>query len=161
MSKDADRLKLTKKVQDKKMSGVNLKTGETGLRELSEKFRGDKYGTPLSEGAISAGFKKLKDAPLLERMKFIHGENKKLDKKATQAAREAGAEERREARGMKKGGSASKFIQSAIKKPGALRKSLGVKKGEKIPASKLAKAAKAPGKMGQRARLAQTLKKMK
>jgi hypothetical protein len=62
---------------------------------------------------------------------------------------------------MKKGGSTSKFIQSAIKKPGALRKSLGVKKSEKIPASKLAKAAKAPGKMGQRARLAQTLKKMK
>jgi hypothetical protein len=57
----------------------------------------------------------------------------------------------------KKGG----FIKDAIKKPGALRKSLGVKKGEKIPASKLAKAAKAPGKMGQRARLAQTLKKMK
>jgi hypothetical protein len=52
------------------------------------------------------------------------------------------------------------FIKEAIK-PGALRKSLGVKKGEKIPASKLAKAAKAPGKMGQRARLAQTLKKMK
>jgi hypothetical protein len=61
---------------------------------------------------------------------------------------------------FKKGGSA-KWIQSAIKKPGSLRKSLGVKKGEKIPAAKLAKAAKAPGKMGQRARLAQTLKGMK
>jgi hypothetical protein len=54
-----------------------------------------------------------------------------------------------------------KWIQEAIKKPGALKKSLGVKEGEKIPAGKLAKAAKAPGKMGQRARLAQTLKKMK
>jgi len=54
-----------------------------------------------------------------------------------------------------------KWIQEAIKKPGALKKSLGVKEGEKIPADKLAKAAKAPGKMGQRARLAQTLKKMK
>jgi hypothetical protein len=54
-----------------------------------------------------------------------------------------------------------KWIQKAIKKPGALRSSLGVKKGEKIPASKLAAAAKKPGKMGQRARLAQTLKKMK
>jgi hypothetical protein len=103
--KDADRLSITKRVQDKGMSGVNLKTGETGLRELSEKVRdSDSYGTPLSKGAISAGFKKVKDAPLLERMKFIHGENKELDKKATQAAREAGAEERREARGMKKGG---------------------------------------------------------
>ena len=54
-----------------------------------------------------------------------------------------------------------KWIQNAIKKPGALRESLGVKAGEKIPAGKLAKAAKAPGKMGQRARLAQTLKGMK
>lgn len=53
------------------------------------------------------------------------------------------------------------WIQSAIKKPGALRKSLGVKKGEKIPADKLAAAAKKPGKMGQRARLAQTLKGFK
>ena len=62
--------------------------------------------------------------------------------------------------GFKKGGSA-KWIQSAIKKPGALRKAMGVKKGEKIPAKKLAAAAKAPGKMGQRARLAQTLSKLK
>jgi hypothetical protein len=53
-----------------------------------------------------------------------------------------------------------KWIQSAIKKPGALRKSLGVKKGEKIPAAKLKEAAKKPGKLGQRARLAMTLKKM-
>ena len=63
----------------------------------------------------------------------------------------------------KKGGVAKsgKWIQKAIKKPGALKKSLGVKGDKPIPASKLAKAAKAPGKMGQRARLAQTLKKMK
>lgn len=53
-----------------------------------------------------------------------------------------------------------KFIQEAIKKPGALKKSMGVEKDEKIPAKKLAKAAKAPGKMGKRARLAETLKKM-
>jgi hypothetical protein len=55
----------------------------------------------------------------------------------------------------------NKWIQEAIKKPGALRKSMGVKSGEKIPAKKLAAAAKKPGKMGQRARLAQTLGKMK
>ena len=54
-----------------------------------------------------------------------------------------------------------KWIQEAIKKPGALRKSLGVKGDKPIPAGKLAKAAKSPGKLGQRARLAQTLKKMK
>jgi len=56
---------------------------------------------------------------------------------------------------------AEKWIQKAIKKPGYLRKSLGVKKGEKIPAKKLASAAKKPGKMGQRARLAKTLKGFK
>jgi len=53
---------------------------------------------------------------------------------------------------------AEKWIQKAIKNPGALRKELGVKEGKTIPAKKLAKAAKAPGKLGQRARLAETLK---
>lgn len=52
------------------------------------------------------------------------------------------------------------FIKKAIKHPGALRAELHVKKGEKIPAKKLEKAAKAPGKEGKRARLAITLKKM-
>lgn len=56
---------------------------------------------------------------------------------------------------------AEQWIKQAIKKPGALRKSLGVKAGQTIPAKKLAAAAKKPGKMGQRARLAQTLKKMR
>jgi len=50
------------------------------------------------------------------------------------------------------------WIKGAIKHPGALHKELGVPKGEKIPAKKLAKAAKAGGKLGQRARLAETLK---
>ena len=53
------------------------------------------------------------------------------------------------------------WIKGAIKKPGALRKELGVKAGQKIPAGKLAKAAKAPGKLGQRARLAETLSKLR
>jgi hypothetical protein len=56
---------------------------------------------------------------------------------------------------------AKKWIQKAIKKPGALRSSLGVKKGKNIPAKKLAAAAKRGGKLGQRARLAQTLGKMR
>jgi hypothetical protein len=55
---------------------------------------------------------------------------------------------------------AEKFIKDAIKKPGALRKELGVKKGEKIPEKKLDAAAKKGGKEGQRARLAKTLRKM-
>ena len=54
-----------------------------------------------------------------------------------------------------------KWIQKAIKKPGALRASLGVKEGKTIPAKKLAAAAKKPGVMGQRARLAETLKGLK
>lgn len=59
-----------------------------------------------------------------------------------------------------KGGKVN-FIQKAIKKPGALHEQLGVPKGEKIPAKKVAKAAKAPGKLGQRARFAQVLAKMR
>ena len=47
-------------------------------------------------------------------------------------------------------------IKKAIKKPGALRKSLGVKKGKKISKKQLDKAAKAGGKLGQRARFAKT-----
>jgi hypothetical protein len=47
-------------------------------------------------------------------------------------------------------------IKKAIKKPGALRKSLGIKKGDTIPA-----AAKKPGKLGQRARFAITLGKLR
>ena len=56
---------------------------------------------------------------------------------------------------------AEKWIQKAISKPGALRKELGAKAGKPIPAKKLAVAAKKPGKIGQRARLAETLKGMK
>ena len=55
---------------------------------------------------------------------------------------------------------AEKWIQKAIKKPGALRSELGVKEGKTIPAKKLAAAAQKPGKTGKRARLAQTLKKL-
>ena len=55
---------------------------------------------------------------------------------------------------------AEKWIQGAIKKPGALRKELHAKKGEPIPEKKLEAAAKKGGKIGKRARLAETLKKM-
>lgn len=56
---------------------------------------------------------------------------------------------------------AKDWIKGAIKKPGALKASLGIAKDKKIPAKTLDKAAKAPGKMGQRARLAKTLKSFK
>ena len=57
----------------------------------------------------------------------------------------------------KKGG----WISKAIRKPGALHEELGIPRGEKIPAATLNKAAKAGGKLGQRARLAKTLKSFK
>lgn len=55
------------------------------------------------------------------------------------------------------------WIAGAIKpeNKGKLRRSLGAKPGKPIPEKKLAAAAKKPGKLGQRARLAETLKKMK
>ena len=56
---------------------------------------------------------------------------------------------------------AKPFIDDAIKKPGALRKTLKVKDGETIPKKKLAAAATKPGKTGQRARLAQTMGKLR
>lgn len=52
------------------------------------------------------------------------------------------------------------WIKDAIKKPGALRKELKAKPGEPIPEKKLKAAAKKGGKLGKRARLAETLKKM-
>lgn len=53
---------------------------------------------------------------------------------------------------------AEKWIQKAIKKPGALHRALDVPMDKKIPAKKLNAAAKKPGKLGQRARLAKTLR---
>ena len=53
------------------------------------------------------------------------------------------------------------WIQSAIKKPGALHEELGVPKGKKIPTKKLKAAAKKKGKEGKRARLAETLSKLR
>jgi len=57
--------------------------------------------------------------------------------------------------------SKDKWISKAIKKPGALRASLHVKEGEKIPASKLKKAEHSKNPTTRkRAVLAETLKKM-
>lgn len=56
---------------------------------------------------------------------------------------------------------AKNFIQKAIKHPGALRETLHVKKGEKIPAAKLKKAEHSKNPITRkRAVLAETLKKM-
>lgn len=55
-----------------------------------------------------------------------------------------------------------KWIQKALPKSskGKLHKKLGVPEDKKIPAKKLAKAAKAKGKLGKEARLAETLRKI-
>lgn len=55
---------------------------------------------------------------------------------------------------------AKNFIQGAIKKPGQLHKDLGVPQGQKIPKAKLDAAASKGGKVGQRARFAETLEGM-
>lgn len=57
---------------------------------------------------------------------------------------------------------AKKFIQEAIKHPGALRKTLHVKEGEKIPQSKLKKAEHSKNPITRkRANLAETLGKLR
>jgi hypothetical protein len=56
---------------------------------------------------------------------------------------------------------AKNWIANAVKKPGALRAQLGVPEGKNIPKAKLDRAAEAPGKLGQRARLAKTFAKMR
>lgn len=54
------------------------------------------------------------------------------------------------------------FIKEAIKKPGALRKSLHIKEGDKIPEFKLRKAEHSDNpKTRKRAVLAETLKKLR
>jgi len=53
-----------------------------------------------------------------------------------------------------------KWIQEAIKKPGALRRAMKTQKSKNIPKGKLETAAKKKGQMGRRARLAQTLAKI-
>ena len=56
----------------------------------------------------------------------------------------------------------SNWIERAIKKPGALRKTLRVKKGEKISKAKLKKAEESKNPTTRkRAKLAETLNKMR
>lgn len=52
------------------------------------------------------------------------------------------------------------WIKNAIKKPGALRKSLGVKKGQKIPASRLEPRKGDSTVTKRRKALARTLRKL-
>ena len=53
------------------------------------------------------------------------------------------------------------WIAGAVQNRGGLHRSLGVPAGKKIPAAKVAEAAKKGGKVGKQARLAQTLSRIR
>ena len=52
------------------------------------------------------------------------------------------------------------WIAGAVQHPGALHQQMGIPQGQPIPAGRLQKAASAPGLLGERARLAETLKEL-
>ena len=56
---------------------------------------------------------------------------------------------------------AKNWIKGAVGKPGALHKDLGVPSNKNIPKAKIDAAAKKPGIVGKRARLAETLGKLR
>ncbi len=56
---------------------------------------------------------------------------------------------------------AKNWIAGATKNKGALHRNLGVPQGQKIPAAKVAAAAKGTGKIAKEAKLAQTLGKLR
>jgi len=55
----------------------------------------------------------------------------------------------------------AKWIAKAIKRPGQLHRDLGIKQKTKVPVERIRQAAKRKDKVGQRARLALTLMKMR
>jgi len=52
-----------------------------------------------------------------------------------------------------------KWVDKAIKRPGALREKTHTKEGKNIPVSTLERLAKEPGRTGRQARLALTMRK--
>jgi hypothetical protein len=99
---NAKRLKEEKELAKLSAFGVDSKA-KNSLTRLQDAISGDSgYGTSRSPGARSAGDKKSEE--------IYRKEGKTVgevmdDERPRQAMREAAAEERREARGMKKGGS--------------------------------------------------------
>lgn len=78
------------------------------------------------------------------------------------ASRGMGAIDKAKIPKAKEGGVAKRsWIKGAVEHPGALHEQLGVPQGQKIPEKKLSRAAKKPGLLGKRARLAETLKGFK
>jgi hypothetical protein len=118
---------------------ATIKKAQSGMKAAPKKIAGEMTGKMYKKSAID----KIGDKQAAELDKVSIFGKEAMKKKAAGKAKDG------------------KWIQKAIKKPGALRAQLGAKPGKPIPAAKLAKAAKAKGKLGQRARLAMTLKKMK
>lgn len=58
-------------------------------------------------------------------------------------------------------GGSKRWIQGAVKKPGALHRQLGIPVDAKIPLEVLRWAVKQPGKLGQRARFALNMRGIK
>jgi hypothetical protein len=148
----------------------------SSYKTAQERSRAAMARENAADATKRAALKKEGDARIRQRdsrpMKNYYGEDRRPTPKPTppvlsskdSRAPAVGAEAKaRRARldaqgvGFAKGGNAN-FIKGAIKKPGALRASLGAKPGKPIPAGKLDKASKAPGKLGQRARFAEMLR---
>jgi hypothetical protein len=131
------------------VGSANADISSSGMSAPSAPSGGSPMG--LKKGGIAKGQKSTT---------FESGKSKNKPYEAEEAyAKEEG--------GYKKGGRAhyaegsKNWIKGAIKHPGSLRKSLHVKEGQKIPAKKLEAASHKSGKMGQRARLAKTLRSFK
>ena len=148
----------------------------TGAKIIGEKKDVDVPDTRRTVDAIRA-YDRSKDASRDADYDTSHGKAKRGDIEKEYAKKERGEIDKDDPRWKHRKGhtgmhgeevnyhdqlmnEAGKWIQKAIKKPGALRQQLGVPEGEKIPKSKLDAAAKEGGKLGQRARLAKTLSKM-
>ena len=146
-----------------------------GLMETPENYLAPRDATPMRAKSRSMFSTSRESDPIRQREReqtrreqdYRNRVNSAIEREyATQSELESQLDKDQEQsrpKNYKKGGAVKggKFIQGAIKKPGALRAQLGAKPGQNIPAKKLAAAAKAPGKLGQRARFAQTLAKMK
>jgi hypothetical protein len=123
------RLKKEKELDKLSRFGIGMRYENRGaIGKLIDKVTGndDMYGTSASAGARYAGEKKSD--------KIWNTEDKTVgeaikDPRARKAMREAAAEERREARGMKKGGSVKPGLYANIH---AKRKRIAAGSGEKM-----------------------------
>ena len=98
LSPDAKRLRKEREIKDKNTFELNFKRKRSGV---------DDYGTSLGAGALAAEIETANKA-------WDRGESlREMEPEVRKAMREAAAEERREARGMKKGGKVSSASKRA------------------------------------------------